>query len=331
MSTRKSDNPVLPFVAERSVNPWRWTLRSNWLILPVLVGIALLGRFVESSGWVDRYSQLLIVMVGVNIILAVSLQLINGISGQFSLGHAGFMAIGAYLAAYPAKTFSPDFHQPLGVLLFYVALAATVALAALVLAGLFVVIRRSRALHPSLPGVLLIVILAWIISDVAASATAVRPFLIWSHLIGLLRWVFDAMLTHGQPVAAAGSRAIPAAVRPVLTFVILLVGGGVCAAAAGLLIGIPTLRLRGDYLAIATLGFAEIIRVVITNSSPLGGALGLSGVPVYASLGWVYGVALVCVVVVWRLVRSARGGRCWRCGKMRLRRRRWGSTRRGAR
>ena len=100
---------------------------------------------------------------------------------------------------------------------------------------------------------------------------------------------------------------IPKSLSYPLTCLTLLVGGGLCAAGAGLLIGVPVLRLRGDYLAIATLGFAEIIVVLINNSQPLGSALGLSGIPIFVGFGWIYGVAIITVLSVWRLTHSARG------------------------
>lgn len=100
---------------------------------------------------------------------------------------------------------------------------------------------------------------------------------------------------------------LPGAVAYPLTCLVLLAGAGLCAAGGGLLIGIPVLRLRGDYLAIATLGFAEIIAVLINNSQPLGGALGLSDIPRFAGFGWIYGVAILTVIAIWRLTHSARG------------------------
>lgn len=92
----------------------------------------------------------------------------------------------------------------------------------------------------------------------------------------------------------------------------MLVAGGVIAAAAGLVVGIPCLRLRGDYLAIATLGFGEIINIVIVNTESLwgmevGGASGLHAIPKPANFFWVYAAALVCVVSVWRLAYSSKG------------------------
>jgi branched-chain amino acid transport system permease protein len=150
--------------------------------------------------------------MGFAIILAVSLNLINGITGQFSLGHAGFMAIGAYTG---------------GVLL--------------------------KHYEQNLVGVML-------------------------------------------PVMFVG--------------VTLL--GGITASLSGLAVGIPTLRLRGDYLAIATLGFGEIIRVVLNQiesigSFEVGGSAGLHNIPHIANFFWAYAWAIVCVVVIARLVYSAKG------------------------
>jgi ABC-type branched-subunit amino acid transport system permease subunit len=109
-----------------------------------------------------------------------------------------------------------------------------------------------------------------------------------------------------QP-ATSLSNALPVALREPLTFVVLLVGAGCCAGVVGLVVGLPTLRLRGDYLAIATLGLSEIIRIIIQNSPPLGGALGLTNIPRYTNFAWLWGVAILSIVLVWRLAYSARG------------------------
>jgi len=166
---------------------------------------------------INQYAARLMILSGINIMLAVSLNLINGFTGQFSLGHAGFMAIGGYTSGYFAITAGPRVLSALG---------AT----------------------PTDPG--------------AGAAL---------------------MLVLG-----------------------LLIGGG-AAALAGLLIGIPTLRLRGDYLAIATLGLGEIIRVVILNIEAVGGARGLNNIPSYTSFFWVYLMVALTIVVNWNLVRSRHG------------------------
>ena len=75
----------------------------------------------------------------------------------------------------------------------------------------------------------------------------------------------------------------------------------------GFIVGLPALRLRGDYLAIATLGLAEIIRIAIQNSPPLGGALGLTPIPKYTDFAWLYGCVIVTVVSIWRIAYSPKG------------------------
>jgi branched-chain amino acid transport system permease protein len=90
-------------------------------------------------------------------------------------------------------------------------------------------------------------------------------------------------------------------------FLAALVAGGLAAAVAGLLVGIPTLRLRGDYLAIVTLGFGEIIRVILQNMEKVGGARGLSVVHGWTNFFWTFGLAAVTVYVVGSLVNSTYG------------------------
>jgi branched-chain amino acid transport system permease protein len=176
---------------------------------------AVLAAFAVShfSDRIDPYYLDVMEGVGINVILAVSLNLVNGYTGQFSLGHAGFMSIGAYLSA-----------------------------AITVVAG-------PRILGDS-------------------GGTALQQ--------GLL-------------------------------FMGALVAGGLCAAVAGLAVGIPTLRLKGDYIALVTLGFGEIVRVVFQNVDSLGGALGLNGIPNYTTFFWVYGFAALTVYTVACLVRSTYG------------------------
>lgn len=86
----------------------------------------------------------------------------------------------------------------------------------------------------------------------------------------------------------------------------LAIGGG-AAALTGLLVGIPSLRLRGDYLAIVTLGFGEIIRVVIQNTEAVGGPRGLGGIPRYTNFFWTFGLVAVTIYVIANLVNSTYG------------------------
>jgi branched-chain amino acid transport system permease protein len=107
-----------------------------------------------------------------------------------------------------------------------------------------------------------------------------------------LSLVFEPQLTH---------------VTAPLFFPGALVLGGIVAAVAGLVVGIPSLRLKGDYLAIVTLGFGEIIRVLFQTSETMGGATGLNGIPRYTNLGWAFVIAAITVYVVACLVNSTYG------------------------
>jgi branched-chain amino acid transport system permease protein len=108
----------------------------------------------------------------------------------------------------------------------------------------------------------------------------------------------------------AGPHVLPATAPEFFTmlwFLAALFAGGIVAAAAGLLVGAPSLRLKGDYLAIVTLGFGQIISVVFRNIEPLGGALGLNGIPAYTNLFWVFAIAAVTVYVITAIVNSTYG------------------------
>jgi branched-chain amino acid transport system permease protein len=184
---------------------------------PILAIVALIGLGIAFDNFANAYTQFVMVLILTNVVLATSLNLVNGFTGQFSLGHAGFMAVGAYTSA-------------------------------------------------------------WLVT---------RP-----ELAGL-----------------------PDIVR----FLVLPIGSGLLAAMAGYVVGLPSLRLRGDYLAIVTLGFGEIIRVALLNSESLGGARGMYGIPSTAAVPELglsafsaqFAVASVWTVItfvtLWRIVYSAKG------------------------
>ena len=178
----------------------------------------------------DSSVRQLLMLAACNILVALSLNVINGMAGQFSIGHAGFVGIGGYTSA---------------------VLAAN--------------------LHESLGG--------------------------------------------GDPTFGRSFIVVP---------ICLLASGGM-AGLFGLVVGLPSLRLKGDYLAIVTLGFAEIFRLVISTAragesgggigamlAKLGGQNGYQGinnqgVPLYAGPFWVFGLAFVLGVIAWRIKFSGWG------------------------
>ena len=181
----------------------------------VVVLVALVALNVLLPRVTNPYHFQVLMLIGINMVLAVSLNLVNGFTGQFSIGHAGFMAVGAYASA-----------------------------------------------------------------------------------------MFTLTLGKGLVASLA---MLPLAVSQGVALLLALVAGGLVAAVAGWLVGLPSLRLRGDYLAIVTLGFGEIIRVLLLNIDAIGGARGLPGIPAYANFFWVYGSVVVVVVLSYRLARSTHG------------------------
>jgi branched-chain amino acid transport system permease protein len=96
-------------------------------------------------------------------------------------------------------------------------------------------------------------------------------------------------------------------IDPALNMLIAMSVGFVAAAICGLIIGIPCLRLKGDYLAIATIGFSEILRIIIMNTESLGGPRGFTNIPKWTNSYWVWGIAIATAIFMINLKRSAFG------------------------
>lgn len=171
-----------------------------WVFIASALAAYVIVQILITTGLLNNFYLNTIIFMSINIMLAVSLHLIIGITGQFSLGHAGFLAVGAYISA--------------------------------------IVTMKLQ-----------------------------------------------------------------------LPFPVAIIAAGIVATIAGLIIGIPTLRLRGDYLAIATLGFAEIIRIVFLNIDYVGGA---SGMQVTHLTTWTY--TFVCMfitlLVIINFTNSRHGRAC---------------------
>lgn len=197
--------------------PRIWWLRDLlWLgiFVAALVGLSYGLEAIPIAG-IAYYNRILVLM-GINITMAVSLNIINGHAGQFSLGHAGFMAVGAYFSAFLSFYYFAPYLE-----------------------------KFPEGRHH------------WLLQN------------------GLL--------------------------------VVAVLAGGLLAALAGYLVGLPSLRLRGDYLAIVTLGFGEIIRVLILNIEKIGAARGFSGIPKWSNFFWVFFFCGLTIVISWRLVQSSVG------------------------
>ena len=164
----------------------------------IILGVYFLFNFLIKERIINRYYGGILVLVCINMVLALSLNLITGFTGQLCLGHAGFMSIGAYAGAM-------------------------------------------------------------------------------------------------------------ASIKLQLPFVVALLVGGLIAAVIALVIGIPTLKLTGDYFAITTLGVGEIIRVIITNLDSLGGPRGLPGIPSRTNFTWAYFVMVISAIIIYNIIHSSQG------------------------
>lgn len=190
------------------------------IVLVALAAVIAAAQVSRSSGPIPATAYHLCILSGIGIIMAVSLNMVNGFTGQFSLGHAAFLGIGMYTAGFLADAIGPH-------------------------------------LYAAIPG--------------------------------------------------------PAGLRQVLVLLILLAAGGLLSAVGGLLVALPSLRLRGDYLAIVTLGFGEILRVLIQNVDALGASRGYSilHTEVYpkaeALFFWVALLAIIVVMVSRNLMLSGPG------------------------
>lgn len=175
--------------------------KSFWSSIIIALMIYVVIQVLLTTGTINDVAESTLIMICINIMLGVSLNLINGITGQFSMGHAGFMSVGAYVSAILTLNFN-------------------------------------------------------------------MPFIITLLIAGVIAGIF------------------------------------------GLLIGMPTLRLNGDYLAIATLGFGEIIRIILLNTEYVGGASGLSGIPTQTTWTLMFMATLITVVLIHNFIRSSHGRAC---------------------
>lgn len=123
----------------------------------------------------------------------------------------------------------------------------------------------------------------------------------------ILGFTGQLALGHAGFMSIGGYTAAMISLKLNLPFPIALIAGGLAAGIIAFLIGIPILRLNGDYLAITTLGFGEIIKVIIFNVPAVGGPQGLPGIPKETNFTWVFFIVLAVVIVIRNIVRSSHG------------------------
>ncbi len=124
---------------------------------------------------------------------------------------------------------------------------------------------------------------------------------------------FTGLFNFGQ----AGFLAVGAYTATILTtqysvpFVVALIAGMIVSVLTSFIIGYPTLRLKGDYFAIATLGFAEVVRLLVENLEKLtGGSRGIPRIPTYTTLPFAIGTSIIALWLVANYVRSRHGRNC---------------------
>lgn len=177
-------------------------LKSYSINIGAIIVIYALLTLLMKTGIINSYYEVIVISIGINIILAASLNLATGYLGQLALGHAGFMAVGAYVSAICTS-------------------------------------------HMNLPDT--------------------------------------------------------------LQLIVSILVGGIVAGIFGILVGVPALRLKGDYLAIITLAFGEIIRVIILNLKITGGARGLKGIPPLTGFNSVFWITIIIVAIIYTLINSRHG------------------------
>ncbi len=263
----------------------------------------LLGTLAVTPLFLDKYQQSVLVLVGINILLGLGLNIVVGYAGLLDLGYVAFYAIGAYAYAFlsSSEVVGGNALKFAGNHDTATSMSAALVIGALitpVVIGFGLRFWRQRA------------------KQATVGAEPERPAWLRLALIGgaVVVTLLIIALLQGTPLYASfGSFPV---------FVIGLIAGILCAATAGVMLGIPVLRLRGDYLAIVTLGFGEIIRLFLSNLKDVtGGPQGLLTIP-HAAIGNVelgsnegllYLVLFGClgVAVLSLRLKGSRLGRAW--------------------
>jgi branched-chain amino acid transport system permease protein len=275
----------------------------SWLSTGLIaIAIFAIVYITNATGWITQYVYNVILLACIAAISALGLNLIYGFNGQFSLGHIGFYAIGAYGSALITKDFTARWSGEQ-----FTALSWVIA----GIAGIILIVLIVKWLH-----------LGRINSWLKASLAILRPSESWI-LVAMVMVALSALVV----AAGAGSAwvlqkgafallklAIPLLPKAVAENVILLfalLSGGSLAALIAYLVGLPLLRLSSDYFGIATLGFAIVVYTALQNSdlviATMKGARGMVEIPRWTTWIWIFVVLAVLVIVMRNLLHSSHG------------------------
>ncbi len=267
------------------------------------LGIYIVVLVAHANDWINQYWYGVIQMAVVAAISALGLNLIYGFNGQFSLGHVGFYAIGAYTSALITKDFASRWSGGQFVALSWILSGQAGLLAALLLANWLHIGAAREALGQWLarqvPRHEAAVLKAVAGLSLLLVALAGGVLVAWGLRLALLP-ALDLVLSH-----------LPEALAQPVVFLLALLAGGSLAALIAYLVGLPLLRLSSDYLGIATLGFAVMVYTALQNSdqviATMKGARGMVGIPRWTTWSWGFGALVLVVIVMRNLVHSSYG------------------------
>jgi branched-chain amino acid transport system permease protein len=271
--------------------------------LVVVLGVFLTVGYAMSTGRITMYWYQVIQIAAITAISALGLNLIYGFNGQFSLGHVGFYAIGAYGSALISKDFMSRWSgAQFGALSWMMAGQI----------GLIAAMLGARALRPGDLRKRLRAYLSQYIKGHESSLLSGLAALVGVILVVLVgaaaAWLMQKLVLVALN-ATLGNLARPVAEQVV--FILALVNGGTMAALVAYLVGLALLRLGSDYFGIATLGFAIMVYTSLQNSDvvieTMKGARGMVAIPRWTTWGWAFGVLVLLAVVMRNLIHSSHG------------------------
>ncbi|MCE5259712.1 MAG: branched-chain amino acid ABC transporter permease [Chloroflexi bacterium] len=256
----------------------------------------------NANGWITPYVYNVIQLAGISAISALGLNLIYGFNGQFSLGHIGFYAIGAYSSALITKEFTSRWSgTQFSALSWIIAGILGVILVILVIKRLrFDQIKKwLNSTLGELKGFERWILISLILLVIAAVIIVLGVAASWVLQKGL-QALFDLLIP-----------ALPEAIGKNVLMLLALLAGGSLAALVAYLVGLPLLRLNSDYFGIATLGFAIVVYTLLQNSdlviATMKGARGMVEIPRWTNWVWVAAVLSVLVFLLRNLVYSSYG------------------------